>query len=510
LRPPRALVSYAAMKSNFPAASATTDALLAEADRHYLAREWADALALYDQVGARDPTRTGELALPIGIGHCRIELADADGLATLASDPCPESVRSTVFSTTARHRALELCSAGDVVRAARLLRFLGGFDGALSHTYAESIDRGRTTWADRLGRPESDIEPGFLADTGLSDDVVAAAKQRHRGRRILLAGPIYPTRQYEAMDNLARSGARFGLVVQRFDTHDPKRDPDLYAGALLAAILAFKPDVLYYTDLFEFDAAAHSPVHAEQIVEVLNTVRQTLGVRVIRHLTDAWRAAARVGGDLFVGFGSFVDLLHHEAPCVRGLGTATQRSITFCYPTPCHLAVSTVAQGAIPRGCFVGRIHEWAYTRGVWWIECASRGLPIDFKVQLPWDTAQVIDPPASDQDYADALRGYAVSINFTSRLNGVKIFTQRSLETMLCGGALLEEASPDTGYFLKPGRHYAAFETLADLAATLPALIADRPRRLALADEGQRWVAKYFDGAYLWAGLLDRLAALG
>jgi len=190
LRPAQPPVSYAAVPTDFPAASAAPDSLLAEADRRYLGRDWAGALALYGQIAERDPARVRERALPIGIGHCRIELADPSGLGALALDPgpCPESARTTVFVTTARHRALQLCSAGDAARAARLLRFLSGFDGPLSHAYAESIDRERTKWADRLGRPETDAEPGFLAETGLTDDAVAAAKQRHRGRRILVAG----------------------------------------------------------------------------------------------------------------------------------------------------------------------------------------------------------------------------------------------------------------------------------------------------------------------------------
>ncbi len=505
-------VSYAAVPTDSPAASAVPDSLLADADRRYLGRDWAGALALYGQIAERDPARVQERALPIGIGHCRIELADPGGLGALSLDPgpCPGSARTTVFITTARHRALELCSAGDAARAARLLRFLGRFDGPLSHVYAESIDPGRTNWADRLGRPETDAEPGFLAETGLTDDVVAAAKQRHRGCRILLVGPIYPTRQFEAMDNLARSGAGFGLVMRRFDTQAPDRDLDSYTGALLAAILEFKPDILYYADLFEFDISASSPAHAEQIVEILTMARRTLGVRVIRSLTDAWRAAARLGGDLFGGLGSFVDLLHHQVPGLHGSFTAAQRAAAFCYPTPCHLTETAVTQGTIPRGCFIGRIHEWAYARGAWWIESVNRGLPIDFKLQFPWDTAQRVDPSVSDQDYADLLRTYAVSINLTSRLTGARILTMRSLETLLCGGALLEEATPDTAYFLRPGRHYAVFETLADLEAVLPALIADRARRLALADAGSRWVMKYFTGDYFWAGLLDRLVALG
>jgi hypothetical protein len=498
------------MSSGFPAAPAAIDVLLAEADRRYLARDWASALALYGQIGEHDPERVDELALPIGIGHCRIELADMDAIAGLAlhPGPCPESARVTGFITKARHRALELCRAGDAARAARLLRFLGGFDWAIAETYAHNIDREPLGWT--LRAPDRDDSPQFLAATGLSDDAVAAARQRHRGRRVLLAVPRYLSRHYEVIDNLVRSGERFGLVVQEFQTHLGGRAPDDYASTLLAAILEFKPDVLYYCDLFETDPAAFSPDIAAQVSNVLALARATLGVRVVRYLTDAWRTAMRVGGDLFVGLGSCVDLLHHQAPLVLGVGTDAQRSAAFCYPTPCHLPGSQVDQGAIPRACFVGRIHEWAYARAVWWAECSKLGLPIDWRVQMPWDTAQLADPPASDQHYADLLRGYAVSINFTSRLNRVRILTARSLETLLSGGVVLEEATPDTAYFLKPGRHYLTFETLADLAEMIPALVADRPRRLALADAGQRWVAKYFDGDYFWAGLLDKLATLG
>lgn len=500
------------MKLGLSPESALPDPLLAEADRHYLDRRWAAALALYGRIRDDDPGAATILALPIGIGHCRIELAAAARLDTVDLDPgpCPDSARCTAFVIAARHRALEMCDGGDLARAARLLRFLGGFDGAISQAYVTHVDKPRTAYADSLRRPSDDVAPQFLADTGLSEAAVDMAQQRHRGRRILLAGSVYPTRQYEAMDNLARSGERFGLVMQRFDTHAPGRSADDYAGALLAAILAFKPDILYYADLFEFDVGAHSPPHAEQIAEVLRVARRTLGVRVIRSLTDAWRAVSRVGGDLSAGLGSFVDLLHHQVPGVLAIEAAPPRATSFCYPTPCHLAVSTATQGTIPRACFTGRIHEWAYTRAIWWVESARRGLPIDFQVQFPWDTAKLTDPPASDQDYADRLRSYAVSINFTSRLNGMKILTMRSLETLRCGGALLEEVTPDTAYFLKPGWHYAMFETAADLEAMIPALIADRPRRLEMAEAGRRWVETYFTGDYFWAGLLDKLAAHG
>ena len=397
-----------------------------------------------------------------------------------------------------------MCAGGDVARAARLLRFLAGFDGAISTTYAHQIFAARPVAAVRAA-----ATPPFLAATGLTDAVVAAAKARERGRRVLAVMPRYLARRYEVIDNLMRSAAQFGLEPREFDGFAYRDRPDDYAPALLEAMIAFRPAVVYYADLFENDVASFSPALAAQVVEVLAWARANLGVRVVRYLQDAWRTAVRVGGDLYAGLGHCVDLVVHQYPGVLDRGEPAQRAAVFCFPTPCHLPPSTAAPGAIARACFTGRIHEWASPRAVWWVECTRLGLPIDWQVQLPDDTARAAEPPLSDQDYADRLRGYAVSLSLVSRLNGTRIMPARALETLRCGGTLLEERSPDTAYFLTPDRHYATFETLAELREMLPALIADRPRRRALADEGERWVRKYFDGDYFWAGLLDRLAAL-
>ncbi|MEJ0067527.1 MAG: glycosyltransferase [Pseudomonadota bacterium] len=485
--------------------------MLAEADRRYLDRDWAAALALYEQIRAQH-SAAAELALPIGIGHCRIELAGPDQLERLALDggPCPASARNTMFVIKVRHRALELCSGGDMARASQLLRFLAGFDGAISVTYAYNVAAGRTACSDPPRTLAEEVDPPFLAATGLTDRVVSEVRQREQGRRVLAVMPRYLSRTYEVIDNLVRAAERFGLIVRTFNTHGYVERPDSYAGSLLEAILEFRPDIVYYGDLFENDVASFSPALAEQVSEVLALARSTLGVRVVRYLQDGWRTAARVDGDLYAGLGRCVDVVVHQYPGVLDIGSAAQRAAVFCFPTPCQLPASTVEQGTIPRACFIGRIHEWAYARAVWWAESARLGLPIDWQVQLPWDTARMADPAVSDLEYADQLRRYAVSLSLVSRLNGAKIMPQRAAETLLCGGLLLEESSPETAYFLKPGRHYVTFETLADLAELIPALVADRSRRLALADAGQRWVAKYFTGDYFWAGLLDKLAAHG
>jgi hypothetical protein len=448
-------------------------------------------------------------ALSVGIGHCRLELAGADALdaVPLYRAPCPDSPRRTVFVLKARHRALEMCGAGDARRAARLLRFLAGFDDALAATYKDQILAGRT--AD-LAPPSADGVPAFLTATGLTDDVVAAAKVRHRGRRVLLAQPRYLARSYEVNDNMVRSARAFGLEVRELDLLAAGRDLDTYASTVLNAILEFRPEVVYFAELFETDASGFEPAVKEQLAEVLALARTSLDVRVVRFLRDAWRTAMRVGGDLYVELGRAVDLVLHQFPSVLEIGTPAQRARVFCYPSPCHLPVSTVEVGALPRACFTGRIHEWAYPRVVWWAESIERGLPIDWRVQFPWDTAVLAMPPASDQEYADQLRGYAVSLSLVNRLNGARIMPGRTLETLIAGGTVLEERAHDTTYFLQPGRHYLTFETLDDLAETLPALIADRPRRLALADAGHRWAEKHFTGDYFWAGLLDKLAALG
>jgi glycosyl transferase family 1 len=75
-----------------------------------------------------------------------------------------------------------------------------------------------------------------------------------------------------------------------------------------------------------------------------------------------------------------------------------------------------------------------------------------------------------------------------------------------LSGGALLEQDSIDSAYFLTPGEHYEPFATIDDLSAQLDRLLGDPARCARLAAAGRAWVTRHFTGDYFWAGLIRRL----
>ncbi|MBV8165202.1 MAG: glycosyltransferase, partial [Alphaproteobacteria bacterium] len=152
-------------------------------------------------------------------------------------------------------------------------------------------------------------------------------------------------------------------------------------------------------------------------------------------------------------------------------------------------------------GCFIGSIHGPGVSRLVWWAESGRRGLPIAFYVATRTRAEQV-----SDAEYVQRLCGHAFALNFTRRTGGVRTMTARTIEVPIAGGLLVEERSADTPYFLVPGAHYAAFETLDDLASVTDRLLSDDRRRRQMAADAHAWASRYYAGDYFWTGILSRL----
>src|ERR1051326_3067905 len=125
-------------------------------------------------------------------------------------------------------------------------------------------------------------------------------------------------------DNIARGARDFGLVVHEINSHVLPAGVSLddFPGYLQQEIIAFRPDVIVYDDLFHLGVSAASEAVAEAVGMVLEQVRSLLGVRVVRTLPDAWNVA--LGGDaaLFRGLGRSVDLVNHLHPAVVGRGSA--------------------------------------------------------------------------------------------------------------------------------------------------------------------------------------------
>src|SRR5258706_8362772 len=114
------------------------------ADQRYVAHDWAGALALYQQARDAEPALAAPNALPLLIAHCRVELA-AEPTALAAPDlpPATGSAREQALVKMVEGRALELCRAGDAVRASAVLRLLLPYDPTMARTYRPALAPGR-------------------------------------------------------------------------------------------------------------------------------------------------------------------------------------------------------------------------------------------------------------------------------------------------------------------------------------------------------------------------------
>lgn len=482
---------------------AEADNPLAAADRLYVDRQWAAALALYQAFHDTDPGASAQLSVPFIIGHCRIELSEETALEGLALDRAPvtRSDRETIVIKILRARGIELCRSAAFAHAARLMRLLADYDPLIADAYRDDLAAPATLAPTRAS---NDADPPFLAALGMADLPIDAIKHRHRGTRVLLVVQRHfinqESRRYDPADNLAVSARRFGLTVEEFNSHAPPPGvaPELYGSSLLEAILRFKPNVIVYDNLFEGGMSAASDFLGEQVTMVLELARQQLGSRVVKLYMDAWLVPQE---RFFKGLGDLVDLVQHMHPTVLGRGSPTEEAAAFCYPMPYRLAPPTIEPGRNPRACFVGSIGWFNLSRLSWWAEAGKRGLPIDF-----YETLHVGETQRADEAYTNLLCGYQLALNFTRRGGGPKIVTGRSFEVPLAGGVLVEENSTDIAFFMSPGTHYVPFETIDELATVIPALLADPDRRARIRAEGHAWVTRYFTGAYYWAGLLSRL----
>jgi hypothetical protein len=483
-----------------PDASATSQ--FAAGLAKYVAGDWPSALTLFQQIGDQDPVMAARSFVPLLVAHCRIELAPPDALETLElGRGATGDDRLAMVVKFVRARAQELCRAGDHARAARLLDALADYDGVVAETLASCRAAAPP--------PSEPIWPSFPTDPTLSAPAIAGAKQRFAQTRVLIVfRQLFAAsahRAHDPFDNLRRSAERFGLIARAVNSHGapPGLAEADYAPWLQGEILAFRPHIILYDDLFETGLSADDARLGEQVGAVLQNVRALLGVRVVKCLIDAWRVIEAGADRPLRGLDECVDLLFHQHPMLLMAQSEAERRRSFCFLLPFELPPPNVPMGTIPRACFAGSVVGFNLPRLVWWAEIGKRALPLDF-----FETVHGGADERSDQAYANLLHRYQLSVNLTQRPNGVRIVTGKTIEVPLSAGVLLEEDSVNSAYFLARGTHYEGFTTFDGLAALIDDLLRSETRRKALARAGQAWVQEQFSGDRFWAGLLARLFA--
>src|SRR5258708_135329 len=292
------------------------EALIAAADRLYQARDWAAALDHYRRLETLAPALAAQRSVSVIVGHCRIELDDSAALDNgTVTGGFGTSERDLQLVTELRVRLLELCYAGDFVRAARLLRWLAHFDLSIKTSYERALTWERSSCCGLLDTASAPADPPFVRGLALSDAEVAVVKQRHRGARLLLVSERFfvdPARQHDLADNLARAARGFGFEVREINSHalEPGATVDGWAADLQREIIAFRPQVLFFTNLYNAGLSRASDAVIEQVATVLEQVRELLDVRVVRSLPDAWHTLIHGDAQFFRGLGRSVDLLH--------------------------------------------------------------------------------------------------------------------------------------------------------------------------------------------------------
>lgn len=476
--------------------------LVAQADSFYLARDWASAQPIYRHVVDSQPTLAEAFALALSAGHCEIELADDAALDgwTAAYGPATGGPREVAMAHDMRVRAMELCRQGAFQRASTLLRFIAAADRDTGGTYADGMLTRRSTVGEALRRPDPE-PPGVLAEADLDAWPIERTGARHGGKRLLVVRRYgYSNIQHSVFEIMRDTASRLGLTVQEVNSvAHAGAESDGYVAALRERILSFRPHLLIWDELFLSGISAQ-PAYRDAVAQMLEDVRRAIGVRVVKFYTDVWYVTGNMPGALYAELGRCYDLINHYHPAIRHHGTAAEQDAVFCYIPPLAHAAPTVEPGTVPRAAFVGSLHAGGTPRIVWWAECMRAGLDLDF-IETTHSPAQM-----SDSEYLNLLRRYQLVANFTLRPTGVRIVTGRVFEAAFAGTVLVEEDSVDTRYFMHAGVHYAPFETLPDLAALIPELLADAPRRRTMAAAAQAFVHRYYTGDFYWTGLLNKL----
>jgi len=481
--------------------------LTAAHQAYFVRRDWPAAQAQWQaaETGA-PPALDARLAL----AHCRIECADPATLGTLSIGDVPAARGDWLepYGHLVRSRAFHWLQAGEPARAAQLTRLLAVADPQIARLYQDSIIPRRVPPPVAPPAPADPAAPlPFERELSLDDATAASLIERHRARRVLLVVRRYqdagPAAQESDVCRLLHSVERLGVTTQRFDSHPAAEAARAgFVIALRAAIAEFRPDIIIYDDLLVSGPAA-DPAAQPVILDLLDAARRAFGTRLVLTYPDAWYDGME---RLIEAAAELTDLIHMPHPGLLARLPPALAAKIFCYPYPVHDLRGPAAAPAapLPRAAFIGSINWATMSRLVWWAEIGRLGLPVDLFPTV----SQAARAPTQ---YAELMGRYALAINLTTRANGRRILTNRTIEAPVFGALLLEEETADTAYFMRPFEHYVPFADLAELTARLSELINDPTLRARIARAGTGWARRHFGALHFWARLcwhLERIPA--
>jgi hypothetical protein len=331
-----------------------------------------------------------------------------------------------------------------------------------------------------------------------------AAGNSIAGRRLLFLLPQYirnSKRFIEAdfRDHLLESAANAGAEVDIFHT-----DRCSYPGAgfdaglaqseldlLAAKVGSFRPDVVVIDGNYVPSAESLNPSY-------LRELKSKHGFKLIVFIGDAWGSHWVPAAD---SWGEVSDVIFHFAPetPLEEEGRFPEKLCWSAYPVnernfypddSKELDVSFV-------GTYVSRMRPF-------WLTIAlqvAKQLKLKHRLLPHRREAQVA---LTMDKYATVLRQSKMVLNFSTRLEPLKMMTGRTWQAMASGVVLLEEENVFIAAYFVPFVHYIPFSNRNELAYTMRffALHPEWASRVGAA--ASKFCKEHYSSAAIWSRLID------
>ncbi|HCE66581.1 MAG: hypothetical protein A2X82_05830 [Geobacteraceae bacterium GWC2_55_20] len=112
---------------------------------------------------------------------------------------------------------------------------------------------------------------------------------------------------------------------------------------------------------------------------------------------------------------------------------------------------------------FTGAVQSYNLNRIYWLLEIIHRNLPLKIKITNP-EIDDGLDPASSQQMYAQVVAATHAAINLTTRTDGSRIVTGRSLEVISLNRLLIQENCPAFNRYFVEGEHFLEFSDTDEL----------------------------------------------
>lgn len=116
---------------------------------------------------------------------------------------------------------------------------------------------------------------------------------------------------------------------------------------------------------------------------------------------------------------------------------------------------------------FTGAVQSYNLNRIYWLLEFVNRNLPVEIKITNP-EIDDGLDPASSQQMYAQVVAATHAAINLTTRTDGSRIVTGRSLEVISLNRLLVQENCPVFNRYFVEGEHFLEFSETDGLVSII------------------------------------------